>query len=130
MSDKTCGNCNGTCVRIPTPWNIDDACQDWQPIPVATTDAPMKLKQYNQTINHEARKSFKVYEWDDGEWVKAKEAFHELAKRDDLIRWMAEWMEKADNETQFWMKGKPNNLGDYRNLISEANELLGDVTNK
>lgn len=40
MSDKLCGNCTNKCVRLHAMWCDVAECTDWQPIPVATTDAP------------------------------------------------------------------------------------------
>lgn len=122
MSDKTCDNCNhrpGSCMDRDVFSDENGDCQSWQPASVATTDvksnvpwhhmdAPTKLKHFDGQLRGESK---------DGMWVFAKEAHEAIAKRDDLIRRMADalngcYLTDYIDDTAF-------------DLMAEVNELMG-----
>lgn len=117
MSDKTCDNCNhrpGSCMDRDVFSDENGDCKSWQPIPVATTDAPEpdklgKLPAWYR--EQEYKNAIDAYQ---KTVVRLREA---IAKRDDLIRRMADalngcYLTDYIDDTAF-------------DLMAEVNELMG-----
>lgn len=141
---KTCGNCNmGSCPVKHALGKSSTFCQDWQPIPVATTDAKTELQNaiYKYTgqkpdeypTKQETEDAY-VYLAKKGLVVDQKYhgymlAMHEaIAKKDDLIRGMADLLAKTTEDECMFCGGFDDDhepLCASRIFISKANELLG-----